>query len=132
MMLPIPLYWWQSETFPVELIFPFFLLNQFPVILFYKQSHRNRGQLWKAPLRVSGPTPCTEQVSQSVVSACSLMALPCKQGNLADTNPLGLISLHFPQKQCYAETYVSTSSPGCREKLSQGTASPVPGLGTGD
>lgn len=61
---------------------------------------------------------CTEQINKRVVSACSFMALPHKHGKLVDMNPLGLY-LHFPHRQCYAATCVSTSSPGCMEKLSQ-------------
>lgn len=50
---------------------------------------------------------------------CSSMAFPWEQGTMTHTNPLGFILSAFSQRQCCATTQVSTSSPGCWEKLSQ-------------
>jgi len=85
---------------------------------------------------ISAPNPCTVQVSQSVVSACSFMALPCKQGSLVDMNPLGLISLLFPQRRCLAAMCVSTLAQGEGRKGAKGTprnrrGSPLGSFGLG-
>lgn len=45
--------------------------------------------------------------------------IPMRTGNMAHTNPLKFF-LHFPQRKCCATTQMSTSSPGCWEKLRQG------------
>lgn len=53
----LPSYWWQSETFPVELVFPFFFLNhsgRHPLGFLDNPTHRASQQKWYISLFFHG------------------------------------------------------------------------------